>query len=146
MSKSNAFETAFNALILNNTPIAGLGDVTGIPGSAVPGSVFVALHTADPGEAGNQSTNEVAYGAYARVAVPRTAGGWTLAGANAENAAAVTFPTCTSGSATATHFSVGLALAGATMILFKGALTASLAISTGISPFFPAGQLTGAED
>ncbi len=147
MSKSNAFETAFLLLVLNNTDIANIGDATGLRGSTVAGSLFVSLHTADPGEAGTQATNETTYTSYARVAVARTAGGWTVAGNAASNTATVTFPTCTAGAAQlVTHFAIGVASAGATVVLFKGALTASVSVGPGVTPLFNAGQLSGTED
>jgi hypothetical protein len=145
MSASNAFENDCLLLLFNNTNIANLGDATGVRGSTTAGSLFVALHTADPGETGNQSTNEVSYTGYARVAVARSGAGWTVSGTaptQAANAAPVTFGACTAGSATATFFSVGLVTSGATEILASGALTASLAISAGITPSFAIGQLT----
>ena len=41
-------------------------------------SMYLALHTADPGELGNsQSTSEIAYTGYARVAIARSSSGFT---------------------------------------------------------------------
>ena len=60
MSKSNSFETSLLQHIFNNTAIANVGDATGLPASATAGSLWVSLHTADPGEAGTQSTSETA--------------------------------------------------------------------------------------
>ena len=71
MSKSNAFETSLLGLLFNNTDIANIGDAAGLQNSAAAGSLYLALHTADPGEAGDQTTNECTYGSYARVAVAR---------------------------------------------------------------------------
>lgn len=145
MSASNAFENDLLLLLFNNTNIANLGDATGVRGSSSAGSLYVALHTADPGEAGNQSTSEATYTGYARVAVARTSGGWTVSGTaptQAANAAAVNFPACTGGTNTVTYFSVGSASSGATEILASGALTSSLAVSNGITPSFAIGQLT----
>jgi|SRR5581483_2792008 len=145
MSASNAFENDCLLLLFNNTTAAGWGDVTGIVGSGTAGSLFVALHTSDPGEAGNQTTNEISYTGYARVAVARSSSGWTVSGTaptQAANAAAVTFGACTAGSGTATFFSVGKSTSGAGEILASGALTASLSISAGITPSFAIGALT----
>lgn len=145
MSASNAFENDCLLLVFNNTNIANLGDATGVRGSTTAGSLFVALHTADPGEAGNQSTSEATYTGYARVGVARSGAGWTISGTaptQAANAAAVTFGACTAGSNTITFFSVGFVTSGATEILASGALTASLSVSAGITPFFAIGQLT----
>ncbi len=142
MSATNEFETALLNLIFNNTDVAGVGDAAGLQNSAAAGSLYVSLHTADPGEAGEQTTSETAYTNYARVAVARSAAGWTVAGNNASNAAAVAFPACGATGATLTHFGVGTALTGGTeMLLFKGALTSSLAVSSGITPSFAIGEL-----
>jgi hypothetical protein len=145
MSASNAFENDIALLLFNNTNIANAGDATGIRGSTTAGSIYVALHTADPGEAGTQATSEATYTGYARVAVARSGAGWTVSGTaptQAANAAAVTFGPCTAGTNTITYFSVGLETSGATRLLASGALTASLAVSSGITPSFSIGALT----
>src|ERR1035438_9604263 len=44
-------------------------------------TLWVALHTADPGNAGNQTTSEAAYTGYARIATQRSgtgAGSWVI--------------------------------------------------------------------
>mgnify|MGYP003543898692 CR=1 FL=1 len=146
MSKSNAWETALLNLVFNNTDAANIGDATGLRGSSTAGSLYVGLHTADPGEAGSQTTNECAYTSYARVAVARSGAGWTVSGNAVTNAALVQFPQCTGGSETATYFSIGTASSGGGVLLYKGALSASLAISSGIQPQFGAGDLDGTED
>jgi hypothetical protein len=146
MSKGNTFETDLLSLIFNNTDAALIGDATGLRGSSTAGSLYVSLHTGDPGEAGNQTTNECAYTSYARVAVARSGAGWTVSGNAVTNAALVQFPQCTGGSETASHFAIGTASTSTGKILYKGALSASLAISSGIQPQFGAGDLDGTED
>lgn len=146
MSKSNTFENDLMLLIFNNTNAADIGDATGLRGSSTAGSLYVCLHTGDPGEAGTAATSECAYGSYARVAVARSGAGWTVTGNAVTNAALIQFPQCTSGSETATHFSITVASSGTSKILYKGALSASLAISSGIQPQFGAGELDGTED
>ena len=143
MSKGNTFENDFLLLLFNATAIANIADNA----SASPlTSLYVSLHTGDPGEAGNQTTNECAYTSYARVAVARSGSGWTVTGNAVVNAALVQFPQCTGSSETATHFAIGTAASSTGKILFKGALSASLAISSGIQPQFGAGTLSGSED
>lgn len=146
MSKSNTFETEFLAHLFNNADIALVGDATGLRGSATAGSLYVSLHTADPGEAGDQSTSEATFTSYARVAVTRNAGGWTIAGNNASNTAAINFPAATGGSNTITHFGIGTAASGAGKLLFKGTVTPNIAISNGIQFVFAAGDLDVTED
>lgn len=143
MSKSNALETALLNLVFNATTFDGIAENdTTSPNTAL----FVSLHTGDPGEAGTQATSEAAYGSYARVSVNRNAGGWTISGNTVTNTALVQFPQCTSGSETITHVGVGLATSGSTTLLYKGALSASLAVSSGIQPQFAASALSIAED
>lgn len=142
MTLSDAAENALINLLYNNSNWANVGDATGLRGSSAAGSFFISLHTADPGETGNQSTSEAAYTGYARVAVARTSGGFTCTADTASNAAAVTFPACTAGSATVTHFGIGTASSGVGNLIASGALTASLAVSNGITPSFAIGALT----
>ena len=142
MSMTNAAEHALLDLVFLNTDWANIGDAAGLQNSAAAGSFYISLHTADPGEAGTQTTSEASYTGYARVAVNRTAGGWTRSGSTVSNTALVQFAQCTAGSSTVTHFGIGADLSGAGHLFFKGALTASLSISAGIQPQFAASQLT----
>lgn len=146
MSMTNAAEQAFLDLLFLNTDWANIGDAGGLQNSASAGSFYISLHSSDPGEAGNQTTNEVAYTSYARVAVARTSGGWTRTGSSMANTALVQFPQCSGSSATATHFGVGTADSGTGSLIFKGALSSSLSISTGIQPQFSAGALVATAD
>ena len=146
MSKSNTFENDLLQLIFNNVDIADIGDASGLQNSASAGSLYVAFHTADPGEAGTATTNETAYTNYARVAVARTVGGWTVSGSSVTNAAQISFPECGASGATLTHFSITTALSGASKILYKGALSSSLAVANLITPLFAASALTITED
>lgn len=146
MSMSNAAETALMTLLFNNTDWAGIGDAGGLQNSAAAGSFYVSLHTADPGEGGDQTTSEIAYTGYARVAVARSGAGWTVSGPSVENAALVQFPQCSGSSGTATYFAIGTDSSGAGQVVLSGALSSSLAISTGIQPQFAAGALTATVD
>lgn len=146
MSASNTFETALLSLILENTNIANIGDATGLRGSATAGALYISLHTADPGEAGAQNTSEAAYTSYARAAIARDAAAWNVTGNTATNAAIVAFPAATGGTSTVTHFGIGTAASGAGVLLLSGALTASLAIASGITPDFAIGALSVTAD
>lgn len=141
MSASNYLENGLLEHILNNDDIAGIGDATGLRGSSAAGSLYLSLHTADPGEGGSQTTNEVNYTDYARVALARDGTKWTVTGAQAVNAATVTWPTAAGGSSLATHWAIGTDSAGAGNLLFKGAMTAPLSVSNGIAPTAAAGAL-----
>lgn len=142
MSMTNAAEAALLDLVFLNTDWANIGDASGLQNSAAAGSFWISLHTADPTETGTQTTNEAAYTGYARVAVNRTAGGWTRSVSTISNTALVQFAQCTGGSATVTHFGIGTDSTAAGNLIFKGSLTSSLSISNGIQPQFSAGQLT----
>lgn len=131
MSKGNTFENDLLLLIFNGTAIANIADNAATSPLT---NLQVALHTADPGEAGSQTTSEVAYTPYARVAVARTSGGWTVTSGSVSPVATIAFPACTSGTATATHASVGTAASGAGKVLYKGALTPNISISAGVTP------------
>lgn len=109
-------------------------------------NLYIALHTANPGEAGNQTTNEANYTSYARVTVTRSGAGWTVTGNQAVNAALIQFPQCTGGSSVCTHLSIGTAASGTGQILYSGALSSSLTVTNGIQPQFNAGTLTASED
>lgn len=143
MSKGNTFENDLMLLLFNATAIANIADNAA---SSPLTNLYVSLHTADPGETGNQTTNEATYTSYARVAVARSGSGWTVTNNQAVNAALVQFPQCTGGSNTITHVAVGTAASSTGKLLYKGALSASLAVSTGIQPQFAGGALTVSED
>lgn len=141
MSATNAFENKILSLYLENANAADIGDSTGLRGSTTAGSLYISLHTSDPGETGDQTTNEISYTTYARVAVARSTAGWTVASGVGDNDSSVGFPACTAGSGTATHFASGSASSAAGTRDANGALTASLAISAGITPSAAAGAL-----
>lgn len=146
MSKSNTWENDLLLLLFNNTNAGSIGDATGLRGSTTAGSLYVSLHTADPGESGSQNTSEATYTGYARVAVVRSASGWTVSGNSVENAAAITFGACTGGSSNVTNFGVGTDSTGAGKLLYKGSLTPTINITNGITPQIPAGGLVITED
>lgn len=146
MSMSNTSENNLLLLLFNNTDWAGIGDAGGLQNSATAGSFYVRLHSSDPGDTGTGSTNEISYTGYAPVAVARSGAGFTVSGAQVSNAATVQFGECTSGSATASHFSVCAGSGAGADIIYSGALSASRSISAGITPLFNAGALQGTVD
>ncbi len=94
-------------------------------------NLYLSLHNANPGGAGSQTTNETAYTNYARLAVARTAGGWTVTTgsgttlSNAGNAAASNFAQCGATGDSLTHWGLGLSSSGAGTLLFYGPLAPS---------------------
>lgn len=92
-------------------------------------TLYVSQHTAAPGEspASGQSTNEAGYSGYARLAVARTAGGWTISDPvasgdwQAVNVAELAWdPKADAGSVSITHIGIGTAASGAGTLLYSG--------------------------
>ena len=141
MSKSNTHENDYLKLIFNNTSMTLVGDAAGILASAAAGSLYFSLHTADPGETGDQTTNEVAYTSYARVAVARTSGGFTVATNTVTLVANVTFPAGTGGTGTATNWGIGTSVSGVGKLLYKGSISPSIVCGNGVTPQLTAGTV-----
>lgn len=123
-SFANSLENDFLLHYFQNADIANVGDAAGLQNSATAGSLYVSLHTADPGEAGSQTTSECAYTNYARVAVARSAGGWTVSSNQVSNAAAITFPESDT-SETAMFWGIGRSSSAAGTLDFKGHIGAA---------------------
>ena len=123
-------------LNLQAVPIAGIADNA----ASSPATLLcVALHTADPGAGGTQTSNEAAYPGYARLSVPRSSAGWMVTGSTANPANSLTFAAASSGTETETWFSIGIPTGGSTctgalVIMYRGQITPSLTITGGISP------------
>jgi len=141
VSKSNTWESDLLLLVFNNTNAGSIGDATGLRGSSAAGSLYLSLHTSDPGEAGDQTTNEVAYTSYARVAVARSGSGFTVTGNAVALAANADFPAGTGGSGTATHFGIGTDASGAGKLLYKGAISPNIVCGNGVTPRINAGTV-----
>ena len=143
MSKGNTFENDLLKLIFTAAAIANLADNAG---SSPVTNLYVSLHTADPGEGGDQTSSEVSYTSYARVAVARTAGGWTVTANSVSPASDITFPKGTGGSGTATHFGVGTAASGAGKLLYSGTIAPNITCGNGVIPVLEAASTTITED
>ena len=133
MAMASATRNAILLLIFNATAWANYADNAA---STPQTNVSMALHTADPGAGGSQSTSEAAYGSYARVNVARTSGGWTVTANSVSPVANIDFPTSTgSPSETHTYFSAGKTGGGASAILFSGTVTPNITMNAaGIMP------------
>jgi hypothetical protein len=131
MSLGNTFENDLAKLIFQATAIANIADNA----AASPlTNLYYGLHTADPGEAGTQTTSEAAYTSYARVAAARSAGGFTVTNNVVNPAATVSFPAATGGSETETYFQVGTASSSTGKLIVSGTVTPSLVIASGTTP------------
>lgn len=132
MSKTTAFAGDFLKAIFHGTPIAGLLDNASTDALT---NLQIALHTADPGVGGSQSTSEVNYTGYARVPVARSASGWTINANVCSPTNVIEFGEMTAGTpSVATHFSVGTAATGAGKILWRFPLTPNIDIKNGTVP------------
>lgn len=130
MSFSNASETAVLNQIFKGTALPWNANT----------DLWIALHTADPGEAGSAVTSEATYGGYARIVLTR-ATDFTVAGNQISNANLEQFAQCSSGSNTITHASIVDTASGAGEIIVRAALSTSIPVSTGIQPQFAANGL-----
>jgi hypothetical protein len=131
-------ENAIMNLIFRSVVWAGYASVVGTETN-----IGIILHSADPGEGGNASTNEVtvaSYTGYTRVNVLRTTGGWTAAVNGTINPSTnIDFPACTGGTGTsATYFSTSASNAnpptGAAVILWSGTIQPPITIGTTVTP------------
>lgn len=130
-AKSDAFENDLLKLIFHGTGIAGLADNAAAPLT----TLYLALHTSDPGEAGGQNTNEVNYTGYARVAVSRSAAGWNINSNQVSPVSPIEFGEMTGGtSGTATFATIGTAESGVGKVLYRGALSPTIPYSVGVTP------------
>ena len=134
MSKSNSLENDLLKLLFNATAIADLAaDDQSTPAT----NLYVSLHTGDPGETGNQSTNETAYTGYARVAVARTSGGWTVTNNSVSPAANIDFGECTASPGNPiTYFGLGTnSTAGqAGYLMYSGTVSPNITMAVGVIP------------
>lgn len=131
MSFSNTAETAVLNYVFVGTNVSWDGNT----------DLYLALHTADPGETGTAVTSEAAYTSYARVALTR-ATDFNVSGNTVSNANLEQFPQCTGGSETITYASIVTTSAGAGTIIARAALNTSIPVSSGIQPQFAAGALS----
>lgn len=133
MSATNTFENEVADFVFNATAIASLSGVT---------QFYISLHTADPGEAGSQSTNETAYTGYARVAVARSSSGLTVSGNAATNTAQLSYGKCTaSPGGNITHVGLGDSSSGTGTLRASLELTSPIVMAIGATPIFEIGEL-----
>jgi len=139
MSKSNTYETAQLKLLLNGTSIAGVADNAA---SSPLTNLYLSLHTADPGEGASQTTSEISYTGYARVAVARTTSGWTVDSTGiATLVAAANFPASTGGTGgTASFLGLGSAATGAGVLFYSGPISPTISVTSGVTPQIAAGS------
>lgn len=128
-AKSDYLENKFLDHVLGNTAYS------------VPATVYVALYTATPNDAGGGT--EVSGNGYARASVTNNTTNWPNAsGGSKSNGAAIQFAAASGGSwGTVTHFALFDAASAGNM-LYYGALTSSKTINDGDQAQFAASTLT----
>lgn len=142
MSAVDAFEDALLDLLFLNTAIANIGDATGLPATAAPGSAQISLHTVALTDTDTLLTaNECAYTGYSRQTAARSGVGWTSTGGTASNAALIQFGEKTAGGdETVVHCGIGL-LATGDVLRIHADLSADLSVTNGVNPQFAIGAL-----
>lgn len=130
MAKSQQFSSYLLGLIFNGVAIPGIAQNAAAPLT----DVYLSLHRGALAFGDPQDTLEATYGGYARRAVPRTALGFTLSGNRVTLANRVDFPEVVSGTETLTHWAIGVAAAGATMVLYSGPLDENINVVFGAMP------------
>lgn len=130
----DTFENDLGKLIFNAIAIANLAQ----DGTTPKTTLGISLHTADPGEAGNQTTSACTYTNYARAVCARdntTASRWVLTANVANPNAAINFPLGGGGSGTATYFGIGTETdTSAGKLLFSGTVTPNIVTGSGVTP------------
>ncbi len=134
MSMSNTTETAALDMFLRGTD----------PSYRAGATQYLALFTADPTESASLA-NEATYTGYARVALTKSSA-WTGTSSPFTNTNLIQFGACSGGSNTITHFAVVDTSSGAVSMMISGALSSSLAVSSGIQPQFAGGALSISAD
>ena len=133
--KSDLLEAGFLKMVFQALPMTNIMDNTV---TAPLTNLYVSLHTADPGDAGGQTTNETAYTGYARVAVARTTGGWAISGTSPTTINPVSnidFGQCSaSPGAAITHFGIGTLVSGVGVLLYAGTVTPNITVAVGVIP------------
>lgn len=104
-----------------------------------PAQFYLSLHTADPGEAGDQNTSEAAYTGYSRQPVARDALTWLCATVTGTSTAKlltkIEFPECgTFAGQTYTYVGIGDSAGGAGYLRLRFPLASPITISTGKTP------------
>lgn len=127
--KGNTWINDYLKLTFNATAIANIADNAA---SSPLTSLYLGLYTADPGAGGSQTTNEAGYTGYARQAVARTSGGFTVSTVNVTLTSAVSFPAAAVSDTDVLMFwAVGTDVSGAGKILYSGPIGSNLGAGSG---------------
>ena len=131
-TRENYFIQATLDHIYLNTAITNIGDASGLPAAATAGNLYAALLV---------SGTEANYGSYARVAIPRTASGFSRASNVVSNVAQITFPKATSGSNTINQVAIYDQSTSGNRLHLQ-TIDIPIAVTTNIQPIIEIGALT----
>ncbi|WP_157667759.1 phage tail fiber protein [Comamonas serinivorans] len=130
--KSSVYANLHLRHIFLGEPIPGLSEV---PTVGPLTTLYMALHTDDPGAAGNQATNECNYTGYGRMPIPRDPSAWTVSGNTVSPINTIEFPEMTGGAnQTAKYVTIGTAPTGGGMVLYRGVLDPNIPITLNFLP------------
>ena len=141
---TNFAEDDFLDLFFTNVDFPNVGDAAGLQNSAAAGSLHASLHLADALTDAStlQTDNETTYTGYARQAIARTTGGWTVASGLVDNDNLIQFGNMTAGGpVTVTDVGIGFLISGAGNLQIWGQVTLDLVVNNGVNPQFAAGAL-----
>lgn len=126
---ASTFANDLLLLIFQGTTIANVAQNATSPIT----NIYVSLHLADP-TTHDQAYSEAGYTSYARVAVARTSGGWTVSTNTVVPVSTISFPAATGGSETELYAGLGSVSTGAGLLFFAGSISPTIAVSNGITP------------
>lgn len=117
-------------LIFLATAIANIADnAASTPNT----SIYLSTHTASP-TGGNQTTSESTYTSYARVALLRSATGFTQSTNTMSLTSLTSMPAATGGTETITHFQLGTAVSSTGKTIVWGTVTPNISVANGVTP------------
>lgn len=129
--RGNTYINNINKLVYNATAFANVADNAA---SSPLTNIYMALHTADPGAGGGQNTSEATYAGYARQAVARTTGGFTITTQQIQLAANVPFPAAGPTATDVLRFwSTGSLVSGAGIVFHSGPIGSNLGVGTAVA-------------
>lgn len=109
-----------------------------------PANLYVALHSADPTDAG--SGTELSGGGYSRVQVANNGSTFSRSGNQVSNTGPISFPESTGSQGNATHGAIWTAATGGNLLYASALGTARDVNAAGITVTIPAGGLTVSEE
>lgn len=143
--KSARLREAWLKYVFQSLVIGPFNHITGRSGALA--NLHLSLHTADPGEASDQSTNEATFTGYGRVAIARSTTGWEVVDLGggawaARNLLAATFGRNTGSTQVVTHLGIGTLATTGGVLLYRQALPGgSVSVAAGRRLYIPPQQI-----